>query len=135
MSFCTIFGTWPGVWPGVNSSALCQKVDFVQLTGPLPFCQVTPQRLCVSSATVRWNPTVTVLKDKRLRYQTQLPLSFGRAQSTKLCSKLGLVLSTYFLPVNSSRRTTPMPYKLLLAVWWPVQFKQISVMKNIIILQ
>ncbi|CAA6654566.1 unnamed protein product [Spirodela intermedia] len=36
-----------------------------------------------------------------------LSLSFGRTQSTKLCSLLGRVLSTALRPVSSSRRTTP----------------------------
>uniref|UniRef100_A0A0A9G3L5 Uncharacterized protein n=1 Tax=Arundo donax TaxID=35708 RepID=A0A0A9G3L5_ARUDO len=44
----------------------------------------------------------------------------GRAHSTRFCSRGGLFLSTAFLPVSSSSRTTPKLYTSLFVVRCPV---------------
>lgn len=54
------------------------------------------------------------MDDSAFRWQRQL------TQVTRLCCPRGIVWSTGFLPVRSSKRTTPKLYTSLFCVSWPV---------------
>ena len=47
---------------------------FLQVTGLLPLPQVTPLYICVPSAAVRSNPTLTLRPDKGVGHQTPDPM-------------------------------------------------------------